>query len=112
MSKKVEMKILQEGLTYEQARCELEENGAIITRPQWLGYHFRYFDNYCIRLANGEVIVNPKDTYDKDADNWIVIDVDEEEVSYVFEKLKKKNLEVDKKLEKLYMDCCLIEDEE
>ena len=37
----MEMTILQEGLTYEQAREELLENGVIITRPEWKGYHFR-----------------------------------------------------------------------
>ena len=41
----IEMTILQEGLTYEQAREELLENGVIITRPEWKGYHFRYFNH-------------------------------------------------------------------
>lgn len=91
--KKVEMKVLQEGLTYEQARYELEENGAIITRPEWGGYHFRYFNNYGIRLVNGEVLVNPKEIYDKDAKNWMVIDIPDEEVIYVFKKLEKMNIE-------------------
>ena len=40
--KELEMIVLQEGLTYEQALYELRENGAIISRPEWKGYHFGY----------------------------------------------------------------------
>ena len=35
---KMEMIILQEGLTYEQALDALKNEGAIITRPVWKGY--------------------------------------------------------------------------
>lgn len=85
--------ILQEGLKYEQALYELEENGALISRPEWKGYHFRYFDNYGIRMADGEVIVNPKEVYDTDKNDWMVIDVDDSEVIHVFKKLEKMDIE-------------------
>lgn len=89
--------ILEEGLTYEQAQKRLEEKGEIITRPCWLGYHFRYFDNYCIRLANGEIIVNPEEIYDKDKEDWMVIDVEIPEVEYVIQKLEELKVECNTK---------------
>ena len=93
MMKKFKFKVLQEGLKYEQALYELEENGAMITRPEWKGYHFRYFDNYGIRMADGEVIVNPSEIHDKDKVDWMVIDVDDSEVIHVFKQLEKMNIE-------------------
>ena len=91
--KELEMIVLQEGLTYEQALYELRENGAMISRPEWKGYHFRYFNNYGIRLANGEVMVNPEEIYDTDKNDWMVIDVDDSEIIYIFQKLEKMHLE-------------------
>ena len=89
-NKKVELIILKKGLTYEQALNALREEGAIITRPKWKGYHFRYFENYCIRLASGKVLVNPEEIYDTDKKDWMIVDIqDFDEVEMVFEKLEK-----------------------
>ena len=86
----VELIILKKGLTYEQALDALESEGAIITRPEWKGYHFRYFNNYGIRLANGEVILNPKEVYDKDKKDWMIVDIqDDKEIEMVYQKIKK-----------------------
>lgn len=88
--KKVELHILKKGLTYEQAKHALLETGAIITRPEWKGYHFRYFENYGIRLANGKVILNPKEIYDTDKKDWMIVDIyDEDEIEMVFRKVEK-----------------------
>lgn len=89
-TKKVELHILKKGLTYEQARTALEEKGAMITRPEWKGYHFRYFENYGIRLANGEVILNPEEIYDMDKKDWMIVDIyDADEIEMVFKKVEK-----------------------
>lgn len=89
-TKKVELIILKKGLTYEQALDALLEEGAIITRPEWKGYHFRYFKNYGIRLANGEVIMNPEEIYDTDKKDWMIVDIqDFDEVEMVFKKIEK-----------------------
>lgn len=87
--KEFKFKVLQEGLTYEQALYELEENGVIITRPEWKGYHFRYFNNYGIRLKSGEVMFNPDEVYDTDKNDWMVIDIDEQEGLDTYEKIKE-----------------------
>ena len=94
-------KIIKEGLTYKQAKNELVKNGAIITSPEWKGYHFRFFANYCIRLANGEVIVNPEEIYDKDKNDWMIVDIEDSEMLYAFNKLVEMNI-----------DCTLEEDME
>lgn len=89
-NKKVELIILKKGLTYEQALNALVEEGAIITRPVWKGYHFRYFENYGIRLANGEVILNPDEVYGKDKKDWMIVDIkDDEEIEMVYKKIKR-----------------------
>lgn len=85
---KVELIVLKKGLTYEQALNALLEDGAIITRPEWEGYHFRYFENYGIRLANGEVIMNPEEVFDTDKKDWMVVDIkDEKEIEVVYKKI-------------------------
>lgn len=89
-NKKVELIILKKGLTYEQALNALEEKGSIITRPEWDGYHFRYFENYGIRLANGEIILNPEEVYDTDKKDWMIVDIhDVDEIEMVFRKVEK-----------------------
>ena len=90
----IEMTILQEGLTYEQAREELLENGVIITRPEWKGYHFRYFKHYGIRLADGEIILNPKEIYDTDKNDWMIVDVEDSEVIDTFNKLEEMGIDI------------------
>lgn len=94
MNKEIKMTILQEGLTYEQAREELLENGVIITRPEWKGYHFRYFNHYGIRLADGEIILNPKEIYDTDKNDWMIVDLEDSEVIDTFNKLEEMGIDI------------------
>lgn len=94
-NKKVQLKILKKGLTYEQARTALLETGAMITRPDWKGYHFRYFENYGIRLANGDIVLNPKEILDTDKKDWMIVDTnDKNEIEMVYIKIERllKNL--------------------
>lgn len=87
----MEMIILREGLTYEQALDALKNQGAIITRPVWKGYHFRYFEHYGIRLESGEIILNPDEIYDTDKKDWMIVDIrDEREIKAVYKKITEE----------------------
>ena len=94
INKEVKKIVLVEGLTYEQAREELLEKGLLISRPDWKGYHFRYFDHYGIRLADGSLILDPEEIYDTDKNDWEIIDVEDDETIDIFNELQKRNVEV------------------
>lgn len=60
-------------LTYKQAKDQLEKHGRCISRPEWEGYHTRFFNHYVIITKDLKLIIDPKEVYDKDKNDWMIV---------------------------------------
>lgn len=65
--------VVKTKLTYEQAKEQLEKHGRCITRPDWDGYHTRFFSHYVIITKDLKLIVDPKEIYDIDKNDWMIV---------------------------------------
>lgn len=71
-------KIIVSELSYEsvvEASGILDGQGdAFITRPEWDGVHFMVKDDYFILTKENKLIANPKDVYDLEKDDWMLVE--------------------------------------
>lgn len=78
MSKQYE-KVIVGGLSYKavvDASGILDGDGQVfITRPEWDGVHFMVKDDYFILTKDDQLIANPKEVYDLDKDDWMIVKV-------------------------------------
>lgn len=76
---------ISENLTYDEAKMLLNQ-GYFITRPEQDGFHFLAQDNktHCILLKTGEVVVNPKEIYDTDKNDWMTAVIENEAMYAVY----------------------------
>lgn len=51
---------------------------AFITRPEWDGVHFMVKDDYFILTKDNNLIANPKEVYDLDKSDWMIVEVTDE----------------------------------
>ena len=79
--------ISKEKLSYEKA-FNLMAKGAIITRSEWDGFHLMFMGNYVIYTKDGQIIINPKEIYDKDKNDWILVIPTQEAFEDSYKKLK------------------------
>ena len=74
-------KIIMDNLSYEKVVVEskiLEGNGNVfITRPEWDGVHFMVKDDYFILTKDKQMIVNPKNVYSLDKNDWMIVTIDD-----------------------------------
>lgn len=89
-----EENLIYEGLTYEEAKKLMVDSKLIfaITRPNWLGYHFydRKEDGGCgyvILTKDDELILDPKEIYDTDKNDWQVYLLTNWETLYLAQKI-------------------------
>lgn len=66
--------IYRNNLGYEDA-LRYCENGAYITRLDWNGFHYMEGGVYKIMTKEGIILENPKSIYDKDKDDWCVVEI-------------------------------------
>lgn len=78
MAKKYNRTII-DGLSYESVVIEsniLKGKGNVfITRPDWDGVHFMFKDDYFILTKDDQLIANPKDVYDLDKNDWMIVKI-------------------------------------
>ena len=80
--------ISKERVNYEKA-FNLMVKGAIITRPEWDGFHLMFMGNCIIYTKDKEIIINPKEIYDKDKNDWICVIPTQEAFEDSYKKLKQ-----------------------
>ena len=70
-------KAIVKDLSYDEAEKQAKENRlCYITRPEWEGFHFYdKLGDYCILLKNGDLVIFPKEIYDKDKNDWMVVSI-------------------------------------
>lgn len=87
-NKIVRLQVIEKGLTYQQAKNELLKRGVFITRPNFRGYHFRYFEHYGIRLPNGNILFDPEKIYNTDKNDWMIVEIkDNSEIEKVYKEI-------------------------
>lgn len=70
--KQYEITINRTSLSYFHA-YKLAKEGYCISRREWDGFHFILNDKYYILLETGEILENPKEKYDTDKNDWIIV---------------------------------------
>ena len=66
--------VYKNNLSYDTAlvHCKL---GAFITRPEWNGFHYIEDGVYKIMLKEGYILEDPKEIYDKEANDWCIVEI-------------------------------------
>lgn len=78
--------IYKSNLKYEDAlRCC--ENGDYITRLDWNGFHYMEGGVYKIMTKEGIILENPKSIYDKDKDDWCVVEITMEALKIMLDEI-------------------------
>lgn len=66
--------VYKNNLSYEDA-LEQCKRGAYITRPEWNGFHYIENGVYKIMLKEGLILEDPKEVFDKDKNDWCVVEI-------------------------------------
>lgn len=66
--------VYKNNLRYEDA-LEQCKRGAYITRPEWNGFHYIENGVYKIMLKEGLIIEDPKEVFDKDKNDWCIVEI-------------------------------------
>ena len=77
----------KERVSYDKA-FNLMIKGAIITRPEWDGFHLMFMGNYIIYTKDKQIIINPEEIYDKDKDDWMFVMPTQEAFEDSYKKLQ------------------------
>lgn len=89
--------VLFDNLSYEEAYSLMNRSKLIlvITRPDWEGYHFedRYEGDtglgYIILTKEDNLIVNPKEIYNKESKDWQVVLLTNWQVAHLARKISE-----------------------
>lgn len=71
--------IYKNNLNYQEA-LEQCKRGAYITRPDWKGFHYIENGVYKIMLKEGLILEDPKEVFDKDKDDWCIVEITTEAI--------------------------------
>jgi hypothetical protein len=64
-----------ENIGYKEALYNMRKKGKFATRPEWDGFHFiTKTGHYGIWLKTGEIILNPRERYNTDKKDWIIVE--------------------------------------
>lgn len=66
--------VYKNNMSYEDA-LEQCKRGAYITRPEWNGFHYIENGVYKIMLKEGLILEDPKEVFDKDKNDWCVVEI-------------------------------------
>ena len=66
--------VYKNNLRYEDA-LEQCKRGAYITRPEWNGFHYIENGIYKIMLKEGLILEDPKEVFDKDKNDWCIVEI-------------------------------------
>lgn len=76
--------VYKNNLSYENA-LEQCKRGAYITRPEWNGFHYIENGVYKIMLKEGLILEDPKEVFDKDKNDWCVVEITMEALKIMLE---------------------------
>lgn len=62
---------INEMINYNEAEM-LMKKGLFCSRKEWSGFHFIRNGKYYIMLKTGEILINPKEVYCTDKNDWMI----------------------------------------
>ena len=76
MTKKLYNLVYEERLSYDEVIKKVKGgSGKYFTRPEWIGFHYIEDGVYKIMTKSWIILEDPKEIFDKDKDDWCVVEI-------------------------------------